>query len=56
MAKLLGQRHADRSVYVRSPRDRALMNDALLLGLVSSQGQLTKAGYTFCSVTSKTEL
>ena len=47
VAKLLGQHHGDRSVYLCSPRDRALLNDALLLGLVSSQGQLTSAGYTF---------
>ena len=47
VAKLLGQHYGDRSVYLRSERDRSLLNDALLLGLVSSQGQLTTAGYTY---------
>ena len=47
VAKLLGQHYGDRSIYLQDWRDRALLNDALLLGLVSTDGQLTTAGYDF---------
>ncbi|MFT5449639.1 MAG: hypothetical protein ACI9DC_004836 [Gammaproteobacteria bacterium] len=42
VAKLLGQQHGDRRVSLRSGR---VHNDALLLGLVSSQCQLDTAAY-----------
>jgi len=47
VAKLLGQHYGDRSVYLQDARDRALLKDALSLGLVSIDGQLTVAGYSF---------
>ncbi len=47
MAKLLGQHYGDRSIYMESARDRALFKDAEFLGLVTTHGQLTSAGYTF---------
>ena len=43
VAKLLGQQHGDRRVSLRSGR---VHNDALLLGLVSSQGQLGTVPYS----------
>ena len=47
VARLLGQHYGDRSVYLRDSNDRALLQDALSMGLVSTDGQLTTAGYAF---------
>lgn len=47
VARLLGQHYGDRSVYLRDADDHAILNDALSRGLVSMEGQLTTAGYTF---------
>lgn len=47
VARLLGQHYGDRSVYLQDASDRELLKDALSLGLVSTDGQLTIAGYSF---------
>jgi hypothetical protein len=46
LTKLLGQRFGD-CLYLRSPGDRSLLVQAITLGLVSEDGQLTGEGKRF---------
>jgi hypothetical protein len=46
LARLLGQRFGD-CLYLRTPSDRSLLAQAITLGLVSEDGQLTGEGKRF---------
>lgn len=45
LVRLLGQHFGDRSIYLRDPRDRVVLQDAMSRGLVSASGRLTSRGY-----------
>lgn len=46
LTRLLGQRFGD-CLYLRGPGDRSLLAQAITLGLVSEDGQLTSEGKRF---------
>lgn len=46
VTRLLGQRSGD-CLYLRSPGDRSLLAEAITLGLVSEDGQITSEGKRF---------
>ena len=47
LVKLLSQHYGDRSLYLSHPGDHLVLRDAMERGYVSSDGQLTPAGYAF---------
>ncbi len=47
LVRLLGQHYGDRTVYLRDPRDRLLLKEAINRGLVSASGRLTSRGYAW---------
>lgn len=47
LTRLLGQRFGDGLIYLQSPGDRGLLSQAMTLGLVSEDGQLTGEGKRF---------
>jgi len=47
LVRLLSQHYGDRSLYLSHPRDHLVLRDAMERGYVSSDGELTPAGYAF---------
>lgn len=47
MLRLLSQHYGDRSVYLSQPQDHLVLRDAMERGYVSSDGELTPAGYAY---------
>ena len=47
LVRLLSQHYGDRSLYLSHPRDHLVLRDAMERGYVSSDGELTPAGYAY---------